>query len=196
MNEHALERVVRRESHSSRATAAAIVLVLVIAALAWAATETVLRALELPALLAPPGAVATWLADLPQDGQDGQDAAIVAGSVVVGLIGIACVILALARGRLAKQRLRNAGPAILVDNGALASAIAQGVANDLSFDRREVTVGVGHRVIDVTIRPSFGVEVDRPAVSESAAREISRVGLEREPRVRVYVVAAREKDPA
>lgn len=193
MSEQVLERVVRRESHSSRAIAAAIVLVLAIVALAWVATEIILRSLELPALLAPPGAMATWLAELPENGQA---VAIVAGSVVVGLVGIACVFLALAPGRLAKQRVQNEGPAILVDNGALASAIAQGVANDLSFDRREVSVGVGHRVVDVTIRPSFGVEVDRAAVSESAARELSRIGLEREPRVRVYVVAAREKEPA
>lgn len=193
MSNHVLERVVRRESHSSRSVAAAIVLLLVIVVLAWVATETILRSLELPALLAPPGAMATWLADLPQSGQD---AAIVAGSVVVALIGVACVILALAPGRLAKQRVKNEGPAILVDNGALASAIAQGVANDLSFDRREVSVGVGHRVVDVTIRPSFGVEVDRSVVSASAARELTQIGLEREPRVRVYVVAAREREQA
>lgn len=193
MSNHVLERVMRRESHSSRSVAAAVVLLLVIVLLAWIATETILRSLELPALIAPPGAMATWLAELPQSGQD---AAIVAGSVVVGLIGVACVILALAPGRLAKQRVKSEAPAILVDNGALASAIAQGVANDLSFDRREVSVGVGHRVVDVTIRPSFGVEVDRTAVSESAVRELSRIGLEREPRVRVYVVAAREKEPA
>ena len=193
MTDRALERVVRRESHSSRSIAATVVLVLVVVLLAWVATETVLRALELPALLAPPGALATWIAGLPSSVPV---SALVAGGVVAGLIGLACIVLAIAPGRLAKQRLKGDGPAVLVDNGALAASVAQGVASDLSFDRREISVGVGHRVIDVTVRPAFGVEVDRSAVSASAAREIERFGLVREPRVRVYVVASREKEPA
>lgn len=193
MSDRALERVVRRESHSSRSIAAAVVLVLVIALLAWVATETVLRAFELPALLAPPGAVATWITGLPGSAPVG---ALVAGGVVAGLIGVVSIILAIAPGRLAKQRLSGDGPVVLVDHGALAASVAQGVANDLSFDRREIAVGVGHRIIDVTVRPAFGVEVDRSAVSASAEREIERFGLVREPRVRVYVVASREKEPA
>lgn len=192
MSERALERVVRRESHASRSIAAAITLLVLVVTLAWVGTETVLRALELPPLIAPPGAMATWISELPGAAPA---APLVAGGGAVALLGVACVILAITPGRLAKQRLSAEGPAILVDHGALAAAIAQGVSSDLSFDRREVTVGVGHRVVDVTIRPSFGVDVDRAAVEESAAREISQFGLVREPRVRVYVVAAREKEP-
>lgn len=184
MSEPVLRRVVRRETHSPRSVAFAVVVLLTIVACLYLAVETVLSLASQPALLVRPIDALAWLAALPTDVPVG---AVIAGGLAVAVVGVWLILLAVTPGRLSKHEMDAGGRAALVDNGVLAAAIAQRVSDETGLARDRVTVGVAHRSVDVSVKPGAGIPVDRAQVNAVAEAELSGFKLTRPLRTRVRV---------
>lgn len=184
MSHAVLERAVRRETHSPRTVATVIVLVAVVAAAGYAGTELVLRLLGAGPLLVDPGEAWTWLAQLP--GTE-PTSATVAGAVVVLVLGIVLLWLAVSPGRLSKHRIGTSQHAVVVDNGVIASAVAERIRREFDLSKDGVVVGIGHRSADVTVRPEPGQEVAVPEVRAIAEAELASYALSPAVRVRARI---------
>jgi hypothetical protein len=107
-----------------------------------------------------------------------------------------CLLHALAPGRLSKHELQwGEHRAVVADNGVIAAAIAQRVSDELFVARDRVRVGVGHRVIDVTVTPEAGIEIERDRVRAVVDGEIEEYRLRPNPRVSVRVNQQQEVTP-
>ncbi len=187
MTNAVLKRVVRRETHSPRTVATVIVLVILALAAIYVGVEIVLYLVGAGPLLAAPGAALAWLEDLP--GND-LPAAVIAGGVIVAIVGIVLVWLSLAPGRRPKHELERSSHAVIVDNGVVASSIAERVRRELDLSSGAVVVGISHRGADVTVRPEPGQSVEKSRVRSVAEAELTSYDLS--PRVTVH---ARVLDP-
>lgn len=191
MSTPAFRRIVRRETHSPRTVAMIVAVVLLIVALVYIGIEIVLSLLAQPALLLGPAAAATWIVGLPTQ----QPGALVAtGGVALAVLGIVFVYLALAPGRLSKHEMQLDGRAVVVDNGVIASAVAQRISEESGLSRDDITVGVSHRSVDVTVRPGLGVPLEVAPVEEVASAEIASYQLTPSVKTRVRVIRATESE--
>jgi hypothetical protein len=179
-----LRRVVRRETHSPRTVAMFVAVVLLILALAYIGLEIMLSLAAQPALLLGPAAAGGWLVGLPTAQPAGL---VIAGSVVLALIGLVFIVLAITPGRLSKHTLEAGDRAVVVDNGVIASALAQHLSEETGLARENITVGVGHRSVDVTVRPGAGIPLDRSAVQSAAEAQLQNYRLGRSVRTRVRI---------
>lgn len=190
MSTPALRRVIRRETHSPRTVAMFVAVILLILALAYIGLEIVLSLAAQPALLLGPASAAGWLIGLPSQ----PAGLVIAGSVVLAVIGLVFIWLAVTPGRLSKHALEAGGRAVVVDNGVIASALAQHIADETGISRDDITVGVGHRSVDVTMRPGAGIPLDKATVQSVAEQELQTYRLTRSIRTRVRIERAMEKD--
>lgn len=189
MSTPALRRVVRRETHSPRTVAMFVAAVLLVLSLAYVGLEIVLSLAAQPALLVAPSAAAGWLVGL----RTFPTGLVIAGSVVLALIGLIFIGLAVTPGRLSKQVFEAGNRAVIVDNGVIASALAQHLADETGIARDDITVGVGHRSVDVTMRPAAGIPLDRSEVQSVAESELQTYRLTRGVRTRVRIDRPIEK---
>lgn len=188
MTSAVLKRVVRRETHSPRTVSTVIVLALVVVAAIYVGVEIVLHLLGVGPLLVAPGAALTWLQELPNQHQG----LAVAGGLLAAVAGLVLVWLALGAGRRPKHELGSSSYAVLVDNGVIASSVAERVRRELDLSKGAVVVGVGHRSADITVRPEPGQPVDRRHVRAEAESELA--GYELSPRVKVRARVLRAAD--
>jgi hypothetical protein len=182
MTDTVLRTVVRRETHSPRTVAMLVVVVLALLALAYAAVEIVLALLAQPPLLVSPGAalnavVAAPTALLP--------VTFIVGGIVLALLGLLVLVLALKPGRLSRHEMAWGERAVVVDNGVVASALAQHLSNESGIARDDIVVGVAHRTVDVTVRPPVGIPVDEAQMRRIVDDEIATYKLS--PAVRTHV---------
>ncbi|GAA1324803.1 DNA/RNA endonuclease G [Leucobacter albus] len=184
MGNAVLTRVVRREMHSPRTAIAVIVLTLVAIAAVYAGTELVLHLLGAKPLLVSPGEATTWLVNLP--GDEGSTM-IAAGAAVAAAIGLVLIGLAVAPGMRSRHQLGAAAHAVVVDNGVVASAVAERVRRELDLARDGAVVGIGHRSADVTVRPEPGHTVNSSQVRAVAEAALADYGLRPAVRVRARV---------
>ena len=191
MSTPVLRRVVRRETHSPRTVAMFVAVILLVLALAYIGLEIVLSLAAQPALLLGPAAAGGWLVGLPTAQPAGL---VIAGSVVLALIGIVFVVLALTPGRLSKHTLESGDRAVVVDNGVIASALAQHLSEETGLARESITVGVGHRSVDVTVRPGVGIPLDKNEVQSAVEAELQTYRLTRSVRTRVRIERPSEKE--
>lgn len=191
MSDRALARVLRRETHSPRTVAMIVAVALAVAVLVYTVAECVAFLLGGRPLLATPGAAIEWLVGLPDTEPRG---AVTAGAAVVAVVGVVFIALALSPGRLPKHGLAAEGRAALVDNGVIASSLAQRLSHDTGVRRDHVVVGVGHRSIDVTLDPGPGALLEEADVRASAQSEIDAYRLTRPVSLRVRILRPREND--
>ncbi|MGD2202676.1 DUF6286 domain-containing protein [Microbacterium maritypicum] len=191
MSTPVLRRVIRRETHSPRTVAMFVAVILLILALAYIGLEIVLSLAAQPALLIGPAAAGGWLIGLPAAQPAGL---VIAGSVVLALIGVIFIVLAITPGRLSKHVLDGGGRAVVVDNGVIASALAQHLAEETGLARDSITVGVGHRTVDVTVRPGIGIPLDKADVASAAEAELQTYRLAQRVRTRVRIERPAEKE--
>ena len=118
----------------------------------------------------------------------------IANSVVLALIGVIFIVLAITPGRLSKHVLDGGGRAVVVDNGVIASALAQHLAEETGLARDSITVGVGHRTVDVTVRPGIGIPLDKADVASAAEAELQTYRLAHRVRTRVRIERPAEKE--
>lgn len=169
--DRALARVQRRETHSPRSTAMVVAVVLMIALVAYLGAEAVLLMAGAPALIGAP-------ADLLRSLSAASGTAMTAIGAAVALVGAVLVVIAVTPGRLAKHTMPAAdGTIVVVDNGVIATALAQHLSDALGIDRRRLTVGVGHRRVDVTVRPETGLGIDLDGVRAAAQAELATYRL-------------------
>lgn len=191
MSTPVLRRVVRRETHSPRTVATFVAVILLILALAYIGLEIVLNLAAQPALLVGPAAAGGWLLGLPTAQPAGL---VIAGSAVLAIIGVVFVILAITPGRLSKHTLEAGDRAVVVDNGVIASALAQHLSDQTGLARENITVGVGHRSVDVTVRPGAGIPLDKSMVQSAVELELETYRLTRNVRTRVRIDRPDEKE--
>lgn len=191
MSSPVLRRVVRRETHSPRTVAMIVAVVLVILALVYVGVEIVLNLLGQPALLLGPAASLAWVAGLPTEVPVGASIAI---GGVIAVLGLILVILAITPGRLSKQQLMLGDSAVVADNGVIASALAQRVSDDSGLPRDQVRVGVGHRVVDVTVSPAVGVPLDEARVRSVVDSELETYRLAARKRTSVRIERPRDQE--
>jgi len=193
MTNTVMTRVVRREMHSPRTVMTVVVLSLVVAAAVYAGIEIVLHLLGASPLLVAPGAALAWVVELPTAEPR---AAVVAGASAVAIVGAVLLWFALAPGRRPKHALGVTGHAVIVDNGVIASAVAERVRRELDIPKGAVVVGIGHRTADVTVRPEPGQVVDRARVRSIAGEELNGYAPEPRLKVRARVLQSTERDEA
>lgn len=191
MSTPAFRRILRRETHSPRTVAMIVAALVLILALVYVGIEIVLSLLAQPALLLGPAAAAGWVIGLPTAQPSGL---VITGGVVVALIGLIFLILGVTPGRLPKHQMSIEGRAAVVDNGVIASSLAQRISEETGIGRGEITVGVSHRTADVTIRSGFGDEYDPAPITQVVQAELERYSLVPPVASRVRVVTPTERE--
>lgn len=179
-------RIVRRETHSPRSTAAVIVALCVALVIAWVATEGVLLLLGVHPLLLSPRGMLTSVAGAP----DAPAASLIAVAVVAGLVGVLLLVVALLPGRRARRPLDAEHAIVVADDTMLASALARTAARTAAVSADAVSVSLGRRTATVRVVPVTGTRVDRDAVRAAVSEEFAQAGPARPVRVAVLVSAA------
>lgn len=191
MSTPAFRRIVRRETHSPRTVATIIALVILFLALVYIGAEIVLHLLSQPALLLGPPAAFAWIIGLPTAQPE---SAVIAAGIVLAAIGLVFVFLALAPGRLPKHQMNWADRAVVVDNGVIASSLAQHISDETGIARDNISVGVSHRKVDVTVTPGPGVPLQAEHVRELVETEMGSYQLTPSVKTRVRTLRRQESD--
>ncbi|UCR88116.1 hypothetical protein [Mycetocola spongiae] len=173
----------RRELHSPRSTAAILVLIVAILLVAWIAVETVLRLLGSPALLIEPSALAEAIVETPKN----PATALIAGGALAALLGLWLLALALGPGRRGRRSRNSRRAAVIVDDGVLASALAEVAAREAHLPPGQVRASVGRRDVFLRVIPTTGVPVDTPALTRAVADAVAEYDLNPTLGVRVHV---------
>lgn len=189
MTDSVLRTVVRRETHSPRTGAMLAVVVLLVLAAVYAAVEIALSLAGQPPLLLSPAAAADALATLPTAVVP---AGLITAGVVIAVIGLIVLVIAVAPGRLSRHEMAWGDRAVVVDNGVVASSIAQHLSNESGIARENVVVGVAHRTVDVTVRPPLGIPVDTDRLRAIVDDEVASYRLTPSVRTRVRVERPRD----
>ena len=181
----AYRRISRRETHSSRATLAIVVAVVVILLCAYFGAEIVLAMLSLPALLGTMPELARNIVQLPGTAGSTLDIAVIAVGAVSAIVGVALIIASLTAGRRARHLIESESVSAVVDNEVIASALARHAAFAGNVDPDSVTVSVSHRTALVRLTPASGVAVDKNAVVSAVEEQLQNYRLK--PSVRALV---------
>lgn len=178
-------RLIRRETHSSRAVASVITAVIVIIVVAWLGTETVLSMTGKKPLLVSPPQMGQWLTAVPQATVP---AALIAAGVVLILIGVFFLILALRAGNLrGRHTVSSDRNAVVVDDEVIAAAISATTRRTAALAPEQVTTGISRRRIDVLIHPTSGTTVDENAVRAAVEGDLAGYALVPEPKVNITI---------
>ncbi|WP_136586297.1 DUF6286 domain-containing protein [Microbacterium hydrothermale] len=182
MTDTVLRTVVRRETHSPRTVAMLVVVVLLLLALAYAAVEIILNLTGAQPLLVSPGEALNAVVAAPTALMP---VAFIIGGVVLAILGLVVLVLALKPGRLSRHEMEWGERAVVVDNGVVASALAQHLSNESGIARDDIVVGVAHRAVDVTVRPPVGIPVDEAQLRRIVDEEVAAYKLT--PAVRTHL---------
>lgn len=181
------QRILARETTSSRAGAAVVAAILVIAVCGYALLETAVRAVGQP----------PWLID-PQTAAD-QVTALPAGvpPVLLGTVGAillaagACFVLAaVLPGRRARHVLADPRVAVVVDDEVIASALARRARLAANVTQEQVMVVVSRREVQVNVRPTSGVPLRTGDLQAAVEAELRDMAPEPMPAVRVNVASS------
>lgn len=162
------KRIVRRETHSSRAGIAITLAVLLIVALAWIGTEAVLAAVgAAPLLLAPTDLVGSTL-----DAASAPVGVLTAVAVVVALIGLVLIIVSLAPGRRGRRGAKADRTVAVVDDRVIARSLARTASYAGDVDPSQVSVSVGKRSALVEVTRTSGRQTDVRSIDEAVRDEL------------------------
>jgi hypothetical protein len=182
-----MERILRRETHSSRAVVATVAAVLVIALAAYGLLEAAVHAIGQPAWLIEPQVAAERLVALPAGIPP-----LLLGAIgaVLAMVGLVFFLHGVLPGRRARHLLRR-GPdpagAAVVDDEVIASSLARRARLAANVAPEQVMVIVSQRQTEVNVRPTSGVPVDREAVLAAVRSELDAMALDPSPEVHVNV---------
>lgn len=167
-------RVLRRETHRPR-TAPAVVVAVLLALLLLAALAAGVWAIADPTVR-----------DAEAERAAGLDAATVATAAGVVLVVLAVPLLAAALlpGRRARRGRASGRLAVLIDDGALADAVADHIARRSAIGRDQVAVVVARRTVIVRVTPTSGVDFDADEIREAASTALDELGFPAAVRVR------------
>ncbi|MCJ0702353.1 DUF6286 domain-containing protein [Frigoribacterium faeni] len=161
-------RVVRRETHSSRAVIAITLAVILIVVLAWIGTESVLAAIgQQPLLVAPADAASAVL------GAAGAAVGVLTAiGAVVAVIGIVLIVVALAPGRRGRRGGQVGRTAAIVDDRVIARSLARTASYAGDVDPSQVSVSVGKRKALIEVSRTSGRNTDVRSIDEAVRDEL------------------------
>lgn len=177
-------RILRRETHSPRTSAATVVVVLIVLALAWYAVEIVLSFTGQPPLLLVPADAATTAVRLDRVPQN----PLMLFGIIAAIVGILLIVAAVSPGRRARHHKITDRSAVVVDNRVIASAFAARAASAAGVGPDQVRASVGHRRSELRIVPTTGIPVYADAVQAAVSTASERDELR--PRLRSRVTVA------
>ena len=180
-------RIKRRETTSPRATLAIILAVIIILAIAYAVTETILFLTGQPQLLASPEQMGTAVVGLSSY----TPWIVIASGVVAALIGLLLIIAAFRAGRRPRHVLDTDRVVTVVDDEVIASALARSAAFQSSIDPDNARVEVSRRRAVIRLTPASGSSVDSQPVTQTATQQLDGYGLS--PKVKPRVVIEKGK---
>lgn len=182
-----MARIVRRETHSSRAILAGIAALIITLLAIYALLESILRAVGQPPWLLDPLAAAQAIADLP----DGIPPLLLGAlGAVLFMLGLIFFLNAVLPGTRARHTLPDRRAAVVVDDEVIASALARRARLTAGVIQEQVVVVVSQREVVVNVRPTSGIPVDETAIRSAVEQEVRTMALLPEPVVRVHLAAA------
>jgi len=183
----AMSRILRRETHSSRAGAAVIAAVLVIILCVYALLEAGVRAVGQPPWLVDPTTAAERIIALPE----GISPLLLGASgAVVPMVGLFFLLHAVLPGRRARHLLRDPRTAVVVDDEVLASALARRARMAANVTQEQVMVVVSRQTVVVNVRPTSGSRVSHDAVLAAVQAELEEMSPVPMPTVRVNLASS------
>lgn len=180
-------RIVKRETHTSRAVVSVIAAGLVMAVFGYALLETGVRAIGQPPWLVDPQTAAERVVALPAGipplllGVTG---------AVIAMAGLFFFLNAVLPGRRARHLLPDRRAAVVVDDEVIAAALARRARLAANVAKEQVMVVVSRNRITVNVRPTSGVPLRPDAVLEAVRREVEEMGPWPMPDVRIQVSTA------
>ena len=180
-------RIVKRETHTSRAVVSVIAAGLVMALFGYALLETGVRAIGQPPWLVDPQTAAERVVALPAGipplllGVTG---------AVIAMAGLFFFLNAVLPGRRARHLLPDRRAAVVVDDEVIAAALARRARLAANVAKEQVMVVVSRNRITVNVRPTSGVPLRPDAVLEAVRREVEEMGPWPMPEVRIQVATA------
>jgi hypothetical protein len=182
-----MERVLRRETHPSRAVVSMIAAVLVSVVCGYALLETGVRAIGQPPWLVDPLTAAERVVALPA----GIPPLLlgVTGAVVT-MAGLFFFLNAVLPGRRARHLFPDRRAAVVVDDEVIAAALARRVRMAANVSPEQVMVVVSRNRVVVNVRPTSGVPLRQDAVLEAVRRELQDMRPLPMPEVQLQVATA------
>jgi hypothetical protein len=180
-------RIVKRETHTSRAVVSVIAAGLVMAVFGYALLETGVRAIGQPPWLVDPQTAAERVVALPAGitplllGVTG---------AVVAMAGLFFFLNAVLPGRRARHLLPDRRAGVVVDDEVIAAALARRARLAANVAKEQVMVVVSRNRITVNVRPTSGVPLRPDAVLEAVRREVEEMRPWPMPEVRIQVATA------
>lgn len=208
------QRVLYRETHSSRAVVATLAAGLVVVLCAYGLLESAVHAIGQPAWLIEPQTAAERLVALPAGVPP-----LLLGALgtVLAMVGLFFLLNAVLPGRRARHVLNSQGagtdprsgpdagggamsdrgtpegwdtPAVVVDDEVIASALARRARLAANVTPEQVMVVVSRRQVIVNVRPTSGVPLQEAAVRAAVEDELGEMALVPAPEVRVNLSSA------
>ncbi|KRE81717.1 DUF6286 domain-containing protein [Arthrobacter sp. Soil763] len=182
-----LDRILARETTSSRAAASVIAAVLVIGLCGYALLETAVRAVGQPPWLIDPQTAAERITALPA----GVPPLLLgAAGAVVFVAGLFFFLNAVLPGRRARHVLANPRAAVVVDDEVIASALARRARLAANVTQEQVMVVVSRREVQVNVRPTSGVPLQAADIQAAVEDELRDMAPSPLPVVRVNLASA------
>lgn len=182
-----MNRVLRRETHSSRAAAAGIAAALVVLLCLYALLESAVRAIGQPPWLIDPQTAAERIVALP-----GGVPPLLLGvtGAVTAAAGLFFFLSAVLPGRRARHLLEDPRIAVVVDDEVIASALARRARVAANVTQEQVMVVLSQRQAVVNVRPTSGVPVSENAIREAVEDELSSMAPTPMPQVRINLATS------
>ncbi|WOH18508.1 hypothetical protein IRJ34_19505 [Paenarthrobacter sp. GOM3] len=178
-----LRRMVRRETHSSRAVPSIVAASILLLVFLWLAVEAMLWLLNDQPLLASPAHIRQWLVGLPGTTVP---AGLTAAGVGLGILGLLLVALAVGKGRRARRALASDRTATVVDD-VIAAAVSSTSRLAAGLSPGQVNTTVGGRSVRVQVRPTSGVPLDLASIKTALDGELAAYALDRQVTTNVRV---------
>lgn len=184
-----LDRIIRRETHSTRAAVAIAAAVLVLVLAGYGLLEAGVHAIGQPAWLIDPRVAGDRLVQLPASVPTALLAAL---GAVLAMLGLVFFLHGVLPGRRARHVIRatGPGPAVVVDDEVIASALARRARLAANVTPDQVMVVVSRLQVVVNVRPTSGVPVDQNEVLAAVQDELDRMALEPAPAASINVAPA------
>ncbi|GAA3269508.1 hypothetical protein [Paenarthrobacter aurescens] len=180
-----VRRLIRRETHSSRALPSIVAASILLATALWLTLEYVLWLLKDQPLLASPAQTLRWLQDLPGNTVPG---GMIGAGAGMALLGILTLGLGLGKGRRHRRSLHSDRAAVVVDDDVIAAAISNTSRLAGGLAAGQVTTTVGGRSVLVRVRPTSGVSLETATIKTALDGELAAYAVDRRLASRIQVL--------
>lgn len=176
------DRIIRRETHTSRAAASIFAAIIVSIVSVYVLFEAALKVFGQEPWLVDPDLIWQWMRNLP----DSADPLMLgAAGALVFLLGLFFFLNAVLPGRRSRHVIPNPRAAVVVDNEVVASSLARRARAEAGVTPEQVVVTVSRRLVEVNVRPTSGIPVNETSIAEAVEDELRRTSVEPMPDVRV-----------